>query len=162
MSKNAVRTVSPASFYMRWFLSQTAKGVDLGSFSLSLCFSFNSLKIYRTFVFFAKEAAENSRVFNLPPNTNNIYSDKSVFPQSVHCAISEAVDKSFKNTDIDLALVEIIYPVNKMQADNFELEAEIQSNGLARIATENRKCLRDGLRKAVLKTQGDYNTHAGY
>jgi hypothetical protein len=146
MNKN-INLILPTPFYMRWFASQkNSKGLNLGRFSLSVRFSFEPKRaeatkntympleqIYRTFVFFADETRHS-----ITPTANNIYPDIKVLPQSIYNAILEAATEICKNAGTSTELLKITYPVDKIQADNFEIEANMQANEFARYDTENR------------------------
>lgn len=157
MNQNA-NSVSPTSFYMRWFANQkNSKGLNLGSFSLSVRFSFEPkrteatkdtymplVQIYRTFVFFADETPHS-----ITPTPNNIYPDIKVLPQSVYNAILEAANEICQTNDLRPEALKISYPKNKEEAEIFEQRAE---QGLRKIKQ----------RPNSFDNQSGYNTHAGY
>lgn len=139
MSQN-INLILPTPFYMRWFATQSLRGINLGSFSLSLEFSFlkksnavitgenyhQTKKIHQTFTFFAEEQQrkETLRVCEIQPTVDNMYSDINILPKSVQSAIQETIIEICKAENLQPIDLQVVYPISQIQAAWFEKAAE--------------------------------------
>jgi hypothetical protein len=165
--KTKATTTTP--FYMRWFATQSLRGINLGSFSLSLQFSFlkknNAVltgenyhqlkKIHQTFTFFAEEQQRGAtlRVSEIQPTVDNMYSDISILPLSVQSAIQQTIMEICKANNLQPIDLQVVYPTTQTQAALFEKAAteidaqKIIENAKARQTGNNAQ---NGLNNGVL------------
>lgn len=132
---------------MRYIPKIADCGVDLGSFSLSLCFSCKldqrgatTIHLYQTFVFFANVFIDENgekTTESLLPAENYANPDKDL-PTMVYFAIAKKRGDIARENNIQSHDITIFYPHSEDQLVRFEKGAQAQAKDFARIATEQK------------------------
>ena len=78
-------------------------------------------------------------ISQLKPTENNIYPDISVLPPFVFDALIETANQICKEYGLNPEDLKKTYPADKLQAAQFENEAELQANEFARKCERKRR-----------------------